>query len=101
MSVKPGSLAGLNVDKLSVQKLYRDCLRLAMHLGSKQTSSRSAQALIDQVRLSFRRNADETDPEVIKEHKEAAVRGLGNYMFMEATKMAKDIKKNRPKEPDD
>jgi hypothetical protein len=43
-----------------------------------------------QVREAFRKNKDETDPEEIEKQKDAAVRGLSNYMFFEAQRMAKE-----------
>ncbi len=43
-----------------------------------------------QVREAFRKNKDEADPEEIEKQKDAAVRGLSNYMFFEAQRMAKE-----------
>lgn len=82
------------IDKhtVSVTKLYRDCLRLVDYLASKQGGNRAA--LTEQVRLSFRRNVGETNPEKILEQKEAAIRGLSNYMFFEAQRMAKEEVEN-------
>jgi hypothetical protein len=40
-------------------------------------------ALVDQIRNAFRANMHEKDPSRIEEQKEAAVRGLGNFMFYE------------------
>lgn len=40
--------------------------------------------------MAFRKNAGETDPDKIQQHKEAAIRGLSNYMFFEAQRMAKE-----------
>ncbi|WZN59647.1 hypothetical protein HKI87_02g11730 [Chloropicon roscoffensis] len=73
------------VKAVSVLKLYRDSLRLAKHLGAK---SGNTLALKDEVRRTFRANMHETDPEKIHTMKEAAFRGLGNYIFVEAQKMA-------------
>mmetsp|Transcript_17013 Transcript_17013/g.34787 ORF Transcript_17013/g.34787 Transcript_17013/m.34787 type:complete len:90 (+) Transcript_17013:189-458(+) len=73
------------VKAISVLKLYRDSLRLATHLGRK---SGNVEALRSEVRKTFRANMDETDPEKIQTMKEAAFRGLGNYIFVEAQKMA-------------
>jgi len=67
-------------------RLYRDCLRMADYLGKKQGNRA---ILRDQVRLQFKKNQDERDPEKIKEQKDAAVRGLSNYMVYEAMRMAK------------
>ena len=41
------------------------------------------------VRQSFRSNLGETDPQKILAHKEAAIRGLGNFMFHEAQVLTK------------
>eukprot|EP00215_Chloropicon_roscoffensis_P001085 CAMPEP_0198465608 /NCGR_PEP_ID=MMETSP1456-20131121/3472_1 /TAXON_ID=1461544 ORGANISM="Unidentified sp., Strain RCC1871" /NCGR_SAMPLE_ID=MMETSP1456 /ASSEMBLY_ACC=CAM_ASM_001119 /LENGTH=92 /DNA_ID=CAMNT_0044191479 /DNA_START=17 /DNA_END=296 /DNA_ORIENTATION=+ len=54
-------------------------------LGAK---SGNTLALKDEVRRTFRANMHETDPEKIHTMKEAAFRGLGNYIFVEAQKMA-------------
>ncbi|KAL3154328.1 hypothetical protein ABBQ32_013811 [Trebouxia sp. C0010 RCD-2024] len=43
-----------------------------------------------QVQQQFKRNACERDPTKIAEQKDAAIRGLSNYMFMEAQRMAKE-----------
>lgn len=70
-------------------KLYRDCLRLAEHVGSKGGNTH---AIKKQIQLQFRKNAGEADPDKIIEQKEAAVRGLSNYMFVEAQRMAQEGK---------
>jgi len=69
-------------------KLYRDCLRLADFLAKKQGFPR--EALRAQVTAPWRRNQHETDPETIMKQREAAVRGLSNYMMYEASKGAMD-----------
>ncbi len=40
------------------------------------------------MRLAFRKNVDERDPKKVEEQKNAAIRGLSNYMFVEAQRMA-------------
>ncbi|DBB07932.1 hypothetical protein WJX82_002551 [Trebouxia sp. C0006] len=77
------------VDKsaFTVTKLYRDCLRLADYVGTK---GGNAAIIKKQVQQQFQRNATETDPTKIAEQKDAAIRGLSNYMFMEAQHMAKE-----------
>lgn len=65
-------------------KLYRDCLRLADFLARKQGFPR--EALRVQVTAPWRRNKFEKDPETIMRQREAAVRGLSNYMMYEASK---------------
>lgn len=71
----------------TVTKLYRDCLRLADYVGTK---GGNASIIKKQVQQQFQRNASESDPTKIAEQKEAAIRGLSNYMFMEAQRMAKE-----------
>ncbi|KAL3139781.1 hypothetical protein ABBQ38_004083 [Trebouxia sp. C0009 RCD-2024] len=77
------------VDKsaFTVTKLYRDCLRLADYVGTKGGNTA---VIKKQVQQQFKRNASETDPTKIAEQKDAAIRGLSNYMFMEAQRMAKE-----------
>ncbi|DBA67257.1 TPA: hypothetical protein ACH3X2_001566 [Trebouxia sp. C0005] len=104
------------VDKsaFTVTKLYRDCLRLADYVGTK---GGNAAIIKKQVQQQFQRNATETDPTKVRdfdcggrslrkfawtscplstavmqivEQKDAAIRGLSNYMFMEAQRMAKE-----------
>mmetsp|Transcript_34493 Transcript_34493/g.84486 ORF Transcript_34493/g.84486 Transcript_34493/m.84486 type:complete len:101 (+) Transcript_34493:36-338(+) len=64
-------------------KLYRDCLRLADFLAKKQGFPRDV--LRQQVMAPWRAFKNETNPELIMKHREAAVRGLSNYMFYEAS----------------
>lgn len=77
----------LDKSQFTVIKLYRDCLRLADYISTQGGNRR---VLRDQVRQAFRKNKDETDPQKIEEQKEAAVRGLSNYMFHEAQRLAKE-----------
>jgi hypothetical protein len=42
------------------------------------------------VRIAFRRHQHEADPDKVLAAKEAAVRGLSNYMFIEAQRLAKE-----------
>lgn len=46
--------------------------------------------LRDQVRSAFKANAHLTDPAQITEAKDAAARGLSNFMFFEAARMAQE-----------
>jgi hypothetical protein len=80
-----------------VTKLYRDCLKLAEYIGSQSPANKAvvAQSLKRNIRTEFRRNQHETDPQKIDECKEAAVRGLSNYMFHEAQRMAKADSKGK------
>ena len=52
----------------------------------------NTQGLKAMVRQSFRSNLGETDPQKILAHKEAAIRGLSNFMFHEAQVLTKDHK---------
>lgn len=53
-----------------------------------ESQSGNTEALRNEVRKTFRANMNETDPDKIHTMKEAAFRGLGNYIFVEAQKMA-------------
>ncbi|KAL8141212.1 hypothetical protein V2J09_007233 [Rumex salicifolius] len=64
-------------------RLYRECLRRAKYIGSKQ---HNAPLLIEMVRQQFKRNMLETDPEKIKKLKDDAARGLINHMLYESEK---------------
>eukprot|EP00889_Picochlorum_renovo_P005596 jgi/Picre1/32626/NNA_007972.t1 len=77
----------IDKSQFTVIKLYRDCLRLADYISTK---GGNRLVLRTQVREAFRKNKDETDPEEIEKQKDAAVRGLSNYMFFEAQRMAKE-----------
>ena len=70
-------------------QLYRDCLRLADYI-SNRGSQASRGSLRAQVRDAFRKHQGETDPVEIEKQKDAAIRGLSNYMFYEAQRMAKE-----------
>eukprot|EP00884_Botryococcus_braunii_P023462 jgi/Botrbrau1/97/Bobra.0022s0087.1 len=76
-------------EQFTVIKLYRDCLRLADYIGAR---GGDRWALRRHVGSEFRKNAGETDPAKISDCKDAAVRGLANYMFHEAQRMVKDGK---------
>jgi hypothetical protein len=65
----------------STTKLYRDCLRLARHLAGESPKGEKMRAMI---RVQFRAGAAETDETKIGVLKFAAVRGLSNYMALEA-----------------
>ncbi|PRW61158.1 GTPase Der [Chlorella sorokiniana] len=82
----------MSAKEFTVIKLYRDCLRLADYISTQGGSRR---VLRDQVRQAFKKNKDETDPQKIEEQKEAAVRGLSNYMFHEAQRLAKEERQQR------
>lgn len=73
-------------DLKNALQLYRDCLRLADYVSTKQGNR---PALRMQVRKSFEVNLGLTDPKAIETAKEAAVRGLSNYYVHEAQKVMK------------
>ena len=64
-------------------QLYRDCLRLADYITNRGSQA-SRGSLRAQVRDAFRKHQGETDPVEIEKQKDAAIRGLSNYMFYEA-----------------
>jgi GTPase len=57
---------------------------------SNRGSQASRGSLRAQVRDAFRKHQGETDPVEIEKQKDAAIRGLSNYMFYEAQRMAKE-----------
>eukprot|EP00898_Chlorokybus_atmophyticus_P008568 jgi/Chlat1/8712/Chrsp89S08085 len=79
-------MSGLPSAGESAIKLFRDCLRLADYIG-RQTGNR--EAMREQVVQAFRKNMGETDPLKVIEQKEAAVRGLSNFMVYEAQRLAR------------
>lgn len=69
----------------NVIRLYRECLRRAKYIGSKQYNT---ELLVATVREQFKRNMQETDPEKIQKLKDDAARGLLNHMLYEAEKLS-------------
>ncbi|KAL3694910.1 hypothetical protein R1sor_008561 [Riccia sorocarpa] len=69
----------------SARNLYRECLRRADYIGAKKGNRETLRKL---VREQFKTNMHETDPAKIQEYKDAAVRGLFNHMFYEASTMS-------------
>ena len=72
-------MSGLN--KTTAQ-LYRDCLRLAHHIGSNSAKGRMIKAGI---RRSFKANKDVKDHEEIEKLKGDAIRALANYVLAESS----------------
>mmetsp|Transcript_17984 Transcript_17984/g.32012 ORF Transcript_17984/g.32012 Transcript_17984/m.32012 type:complete len:93 (-) Transcript_17984:167-445(-) len=89
-------MAAAAIAEFSTLKLYRDSLRLARYLGSKQGNT---EALQDHIRETFRANMGETDPQKIEEQRTAAVRGLSNYMVFESQRMVQDGEVGRDPTP--
>jgi hypothetical protein len=84
-------------------QLYRDCLRLVVHIAGKSKKGHSLKGIL---RNEFKKNASVTDPAIVENLKSNAIRGLANYLMMEsatkdkkfqaqvnefATKAAKDL----------
>ncbi|CAI5716715.1 unnamed protein product [Hyaloperonospora brassicae] len=66
------------VTRTTIQ-LYRDCMRLAKHIGG---TSKKGQAIKELVRREFDKGRSETDPEKIEALKANAIRGLSNYLML-------------------
>ncbi|KAG7397489.1 hypothetical protein PHYBOEH_000641 [Phytophthora boehmeriae] len=66
------------VTRTTIQ-LYRDCMRLAKHIGG---SSKKGLAIKQLVRREFEKGRHETDPEKIEALKANAIRGLSNYLML-------------------
>ncbi|EQC35394.1 hypothetical protein SDRG_07104 [Saprolegnia diclina VS20] len=71
-------MSGPQVSRSSLQ-LYRDCLRLAKHIGG---NSRKGEAIRTMLRAEFRKSMHETDELKIENLKANAVRGLSNYLVL-------------------
>ncbi|KAK3238311.1 putative zinc metalloprotease egy1, chloroplastic [Cymbomonas tetramitiformis] len=70
----------------NVIHIYRNCMRLADYIAMKQGGK---EALRSQVRTSFKKNMQETNPELIEEHINSAIRGLSNYYVHESQVLAR------------
>lgn len=66
-------------------RLYRECLRRAKYIGSRQHNT---PLLVEMVRQQFRKHVHETDLEKIQKLKDDAARGLINHMLYESEKMS-------------
>lgn len=69
----------LEMESRSALQLFRDCIRLARHIGGDSAKGTALKAM---VRAEFQKCRDETDLEKIDVMKGAAIRGLSNYMLM-------------------
>ena len=69
------------LNKSTVQ-LYRDCLRLAHHIGSNSAKGRAIKAGI---RSSFKANKGVEDPAEVERLKGTAIRALANYVLAESS----------------
>ncbi|KAL6770433.1 hypothetical protein ACKKBF_B31250 [Auxenochlorella protothecoides x Auxenochlorella symbiontica] len=78
----------VNAETFTVAKLYRDCLRMADWIATKNGSSGAG--MREQIKQAFAKNKSLTDPVEIEAAKADARRGLSNLLFMEAQRMAKD-----------
>ena len=77
------------MERTAIQ-LYRDCLRLAHHIGGNSVKGKTLKAM---VRTEFVKGSQETNPEKIDVLKGNAIRGLSNYMLM--ANAAKDPRFNQ------
>ena len=77
------------MERTAIQ-LYRDCLRLAHHIGGNSAKGKALKAM---VRTEFIKGSQETNPERIDVLKGNAIRGLSNYMLM--ANAAKDPRFNK------
>jgi len=77
------------MDKLNKTtiEIYRDCLRLAKYVGSKNGQTKN---IVLNVRKQFKTNMYEDDPEKIESFRKAAVRGLSNAYLYESIILAKE-----------
>ena len=67
------------MDARSSLHLFRECLRLAHHIGGNSAKGKMLKTM---VRTEFNKGMSETNPEKIDAMKGAAIRGLSNYMLM-------------------
>lgn len=84
------SIAGgsLKVFNKSTKDLYRDCLRLIIHIAGRSRKSDNIRRV---VRNEFRKNALIEDEDQIATLKAHAVRGLSNYLMIEAASKDKRL----------
>jgi hypothetical protein len=78
------SLSGgsLKVFNRSSKDLYRDCLKLVKHIAGRSKKAHSINKIIN---MEFRRNALVEDEDMVAILKANAVRGLSNYLMIEAS----------------
>lgn len=69
------------LNKSTVQ-IYRDCLRLAHHIGSNSAKGRAIKAGI---RSSFKAHRGVEDPAEVERLKGTAIRALANYVLAESS----------------
>lgn len=91
--------SSMDKSQFTVIKLYRDSLRLADYISSKSNIPNHRAGLYSTVRAAFRANINETNEAKIEEQKDAAIRGLSNYMFHAAQEMAKENQAKGVQEP--
>ncbi|KAF7146428.1 hypothetical protein RHSIM_Rhsim04G0245400 [Rhododendron simsii] len=70
---------------INARKLYRECLRRAKYVGSRQHNT---ELVVDMVRQQFRKHMHETNPDKIQKLKDDAARGLINHILYESEKMS-------------
>ena len=69
--------------------LYRDCLRLVKHIAGKSKKADTIKFILSK---EFRKHAQIVDEDVIATLKANAVRGLANYLMIEASSKDKRLK---------
>ncbi|KAK2078768.1 hypothetical protein QBZ16_003608 [Prototheca wickerhamii] len=80
----------VNAEAFTVIKLYRDCMRMADWIASKNGAQGAM--MRQQIRQAFVSRKHLTDPQEIEAAKADARRGLSNLLFMEAQRMAAEEK---------
>ena len=86
VSATGGSLKVLN---RSTRDLYRDCLRLVKHIAGNSKKATQIRIIL---KKEFMKNALVKDEDVIATLKAHAVRGLSNYLMIEASNKDKRFK---------
>jgi len=83
MSIPGETLKVLN---RTSKDLYRDCLRLSKHIAG---NSKKGEQIKKIIASEFRKNAKVVDEDEIISLKANAMRGLSNYLMMEASRKDK------------
>lgn len=70
----------------STVQLFRDCLRLAKHIGGDAGKGVQLRTI---AREAFKKRKAETDPQKIESLKADAIRALSNYLVLKTLKQKK------------
>ncbi|CEO95123.1 Complex 1 LYR protein domain-containing protein [Plasmodiophora brassicae] len=89
----------VQINRTSLQ-LYRDCMRLAAYIAPRSTpKGAKLRAMITE---QFRAHRFETDPTKVEECKQAAIRGLTNYLAFDGlSKASPEYAKSKLADDDD